>query len=174
MHISEVIKQHIPVIPAYFGYFGYTHKVAYQMLICRFCPRDKKSWFKFYYFLWKYMHIDARLWALVNISTLSSLIPTFEFIWIVTRQAKGYQSAISKPKLFWDGGAQWWKLCYTLPDQWIYCLTGLFSAQCHWKCRHWSLAKRAIHHLVQDIGAKIMYCTLDKKSPLRHDFKKWF
>ena len=116
------------------------------------------------------MHIDASLRALAVISTWPSLIPTLEFIWIVTRQVKGYQSAISEPKSFWDVGAQWWKLCYTLPDQWIYCLTGLFSAQCHWKCRHWSLAKRAIHHLVQDIGAKIMYCTLDKKI----HFQAWF
>ena len=163
------------VIPAYFGYFTYTHKLTRQIIICRFCLQDKQSWFFIFLIsVETLMHIDASLRALAVISTWPSLIPTLEFIWIVTRQVKGYQSAISEPKLFWDVGAQWWKLCYTLPDQWIYCLTGLFSAQCHWKCRHWSLAKRAIHHLVQDIGAKIMYCTLDKKSIFGHDLKKWF
>ena len=46
--------------------------------------------------------------------------------------------------------------CIALPDQWIYCLTGLFSGPCHWKCRHWSLAKRAIHHLpARILGARL-------------------
>ena len=64
---------------------------------------------------------------------------------------------------FWPKLLQFAGVCITLPDQWIYCLTGLFSGPCHWKWRHWSLAKRAIHHLTARILGQIMYRRLWRK-----------
>ena len=66
---------------------------------------------------------------------------------------------------FWPKLLQFVGGCITLPDQWIYCLTGLFSAPCHWKCRHWSLAKRAIHHCAARIlGARLCIAGFVQKS----------
>ena len=78
---------------------------------------------------------------------------------------------------FWPKLLQFAGVCITLPDQWIYCLTGLFSGPCHWKWRHWSLAKRAIHHLAARIlGSRLCIAGFEEKSLLTNDRRespKW-